>query len=131
MSRLFHRALVLAISLALIASAAAWRDCKAFQALAAATVASTHHAHMADAHAAHDHGAMMHHHASADPDAAPAGTDRDCTMCWALAAAATLTPPIATGVAVFTASSAEFFGDPAHGTGTTVAVDPGIPKRIS
>ena len=72
MRHVFRYVMVLTVSFALVASAAAWRQCTGLQLAAAVAAASGNgdHAaiHRADAgHGEHDHHAMHAQHGTADP----------------------------------------------------------------
>src|SRR2546421_10269329 len=91
MRRIFRRALALSIAFALVASAAAWRECTALQA-ATVAVASSHASHAAHHHASVDDGenayhAMHHERRTGDP-AAPAADDHGCMKCCTMCAVA-------------------------------------------
>jgi|GEM_PF-5066523 len=132
MRRAFRHALVLIIVFALVASAAAWRQCTALQlaAAAAANVEHDHHnlKHRADV-AGHDHHAM-HHHKAADDPATPAADDHGCMKCCSMCIVANALLPAANTIVIFTVSAHVFFQGHKTRSGSTVAVDPGIPKRI-
>ena len=119
MRRVFHHAVILIAVLALVASAAAWRQCAGLQ--MAAVTGHAQHQHMAQSLDGHDH-AAMHHHDANDPawPAAPA-------MC--MVANALL--PAVSSVAALKWTSIMFAGVTERRTGNLVAVDPGIPKRIA
>lgn len=135
MRRVFRHVLVSTIAFALVASAAAWRQCTALQLASAAMAGMAHglHApnHHADAagHGEHDHHAMHHQHAADEPSA-PAADDHGCMKCCAMCTVANALLPAATATVTFTVSAHVFSRDHETWSGSTVAVDPGIPKRI-
>ena len=132
MRRIVRHVLVWTVAFALVASAAAWSQCTEMQ-LAAAGVAAAEHAdhHIQAAEPAmHEHHDSMHHeHASGAP-AAPAAGDHGCMKCCSMCTVATATLPALPGATVFTVSPAVFYPDHENWSASTVAVDPGIPKRI-
>jgi hypothetical protein len=123
MRRTVRHLLVLTLAFALVASAAAWRQCAALQ-MAAADAANSEHA---PGHGEHDHHAMHQH--AADEPAAPAADDHGCMKCCTMCTVATATLPTANAAVTFTISAHEFFQRPKAWSGNTIAVDPGIPKR--
>jgi hypothetical protein len=126
--------LALTVAFALVASAAAWRQCTGLQlaAPAAATLASDSHAmaHHPDAagHGQHEHH-QMHQNVADDP-APPAADDHGCMKCCAMCTVANALLPAANTPLIFTVSVHVFSRDHETWLGNTVAVDPGIPKRI-
>jgi hypothetical protein len=128
MRQLLHRALALTLAFALVASAAAWRQCTGLQlaetAIAANAAPTSSHQHDAAAHGAHDHHAQQGP-ADQDTPAADHGCMKCCSMC---SVASVLTPELAT--VTFTVTAAMFAGDGEKWLANDVAVDPGIPKRI-
>jgi hypothetical protein len=137
MRRVFRHVLIMTIAFALVASAAAWRQCTGLQ-LAAAAVASIEPAHSPGHHAqsvshgVHDHQGMHHQHV-ADNSAVPgipATDDHGCMKCCAMCTVATALLPAANAAVIFTVTSHVFSRDPETWSGNMVAVDPGIPKRI-
>jgi hypothetical protein len=135
MRRLFGHALIGTLVFALVASAAAWRQCAALQSAAAATTATV--AHGADApnhHASdqdqHDHHAT-HHPEAADDPVLPAADDHGCMTCCTMCVAANAILPAANTSVTFTVSAQIFFPGHKAWSATTLAVDPGIPKRIA
>jgi hypothetical protein len=129
MRRVFHQVLALTVAFALIASAAAWRQCTGLQ-LAAAAGASVadHHDHAAGA-GEHDHHAMHAQHGMADPGP-PAADDHGCMKCCSMCTVANAVLPVADTDVVFTIAAHVFSRDHEAWSGNSVAVDPGIPKRI-
>ena len=62
----------------------------------------------------------------------PAADDHGCMKCCAMCTVAdALCPPGVDTAVTFTVSSQVFFRDQETWSGNTVAVDPGIPKRIA
>lgn len=120
--------LVWTIAVALVGSAAAWRQCPELQAAAAAH-ASSQHVHAADT-GAHDHHAMHHGHPADGAPAAPKA-HHDCMKCCAMCMVAGALPPSAVEIAGPAVSAAAFRSGHQHWSGNTIAVDPGIPKRIA
>src|SRR5215212_8113805 len=93
MRHVLRHVLVLIVAFALVASAAAWRQCTGLQ-LAAASIehgSAGHHDH-AVGHGEHDHHAMHDQHA-ADSPAAPAADDHGCMKCCSMCTVATTLPP--------------------------------------
>jgi len=134
MRGVFHNVLVLTVAFALVASAAAWRQCTGLQrtAMAASTAPSSHvaghHARTAG-HGEHDHHAMHAQHGMADPDP-PVADDHGCMKCCSMCTVANAVMPAADTAVVFTISAHVFSREHEAWSGSTVAVDPGIPKRI-
>src|SRR5436190_15490253 len=133
MFRIFRRSLALMIAFALVASAGAWRQCTSLQ-LAAASVANMEHA----SHAAHHHGDIaghrqsdhhaMHHAPAPDDTAAD---DHGCMKCCTMCTVANVLGPATTLTATFTVSKFLFSRHQDVWFGNSIAVDPGIPKRIA
>ena len=127
--------MVLTVAFALVASAVAWRQCTGLQLAAAAAANSEHSSHVADHHAQtaghgeHDHHAMHAQHGMADPDP-PVADDHGCMKCCSMCTVANAVLPAADTAVVFTISAHVFSRDHEAWSGNTVAVDPGIPKRI-
>jgi hypothetical protein len=123
------------IAFALVASAAAWQRCTALNLAAAAAAGIEHGSHAKKQHAdagSHDHTdhhAMHAHHAADDP-AMPAADDHGCMKCCAMCTVANALLPAANATVNITVSVHVFAGDHETLTANTVAVDPGIPKRI-
>src|SRR3954470_6698525 len=133
MRRVFRHVLVLIVTLALVASAAAWRQCTGLQLAAAAGVeyglsAAGHRDHGAS-HGEHDHHAMHAQHGTADPGP-PAADDHGCMKCCSMCTVANAVMPAADTSVVFTIAGHVFSRDHEAWSGNTVAVDPGIPKHI-
>jgi hypothetical protein len=136
MRRTFRQALALTIAFALVASAGAWRQCTALQ-LAAASVANMehvshaahHHGHIAD-HGQSDHHAM-HHQPAPDDAGAPTADDHGCMKCCTMCTVANALVPTATMTVIFTVSTLLFSRNQDVRFGNSIAVDPGIPKRIA
>lgn len=121
---------------ALVASAAAWRQCAALQIAAAGAVNLEQGVHAAHRHAdATDHGEVnhhaMHHQHAADDPAAPAADDHDCMKCCTICTVANAVVPAATVMVTFTVSAHIFSRNRDMWNGSTLAVDPGIPKHIA
>ena len=130
----FHNVLVLTVAFALVASAAAWRQCTGLQrsAMAASTAPSSHvagHHAQAAGHGEHDHHAMHAQHGTDDP-APPAADDHGCMKCCSMCTVASAVMPAANATVIFTISAHVFSRDHEAWSGNTVAIDPGIPKRI-
>jgi hypothetical protein len=131
----FRHVLALTVAFALVASAAAWRQCTGLQlaAAAAANIEPVPHAmaHHADAagHGEHDRH-KMHHQNAADDPIAPAADDHGCMKCCAMCTVANALLPAANATVIFTLAIHVFSRDHETWFGNTVAVDPGIPKRI-
>ena|ERR1043166_6012585 len=133
MRRVFRQGLVLIVAFALVASAAAWRQCTGLQMAAAAGVAhgssaAGHHDHGAG-HGEHDHHAMHAQHGTADPGP-PTADDHGCMKCCSMCTAANAVVPVANTAVIFTVTAHVFARDQLAWSGNTIAVDPGIPKRI-
>jgi len=132
---MFHNALALTLAFALVASAAAWRQCTALQ-LAAASAANAehathqirHHVGVAD-HGQHDHHAM-HHQPAPDDAGTPATDDHGCMKCCTMCTVASAMTPTANASVSFSASAPVFFQKHESWSGRVLAIDPGIPKRI-
>jgi hypothetical protein len=133
MRRVFHIVLVLTVTLALVASAAAWRQCTGLQLAAGASVerglSDAGHRDHGAAHGEHDHHAMHAQHGTADPSP-PATDDHGCMKCCSMCTAANAVVPAANATVIFTVIAHVFSRDHKAWVGNTVAVDPGIPKRI-
>ena len=87
-------------------------------------------AHHADAgHGQHDHHQMQHD--TADDPVPPAAGDHGCMKCCAMCTVANALLPAANTPVIFTVSVHVFSRDHETWLGNTVAVDPGIPKRIA
>jgi hypothetical protein len=135
MRRIFRHALILTLALALVANAAAWRQCAALQ-IATADLANIEHAshgahHHANpvGHSENDHHAMRHQHAVDDP-ATPAADDHGCMKCCTMCMVANVLTTADAMTVTFTISTHVFRGDEDMRSGSTIAVDPGIPKRM-
>ena len=128
MRRVFHHAVVLIAVFALVASAAAWRQCTGLQ-MAAAAAAHAQHPDATQRPGSHDHPAMHHHH-GADGPAAPVTDDHGCRKCCSMCMVANALLPAAGNAVVLKWTSVTFAGVTERRTGYLVAVDPGIPKRI-
>jgi hypothetical protein len=131
----FRYLLVLTVAFSLVASAAAWRQCTGLQ-LAAAALASIEHGSrvanhhdQAASHGGHDHHAMHAPQGTDDP-ASPAADDHGCMKCCSMCTVANAVMPAADMAVNFTFTATVFFRDQEARSGNTVAVDPGIPKRI-
>ena len=133
MHRACHRALVLIVALALVASATAWRQCAALQMAAGigggSNIASGH----AQASGHGEHGALAMHaehatHNSHGP-ATPATDDHGSMKCCSMCTVASALLPAASATVIFAVSFQVFSGDPEAWIANTVAVDPGIPKH--
>jgi hypothetical protein len=72
----------------------------------------------------------MHVQHGADDSAPPSADDHGCMKCCAMCTVANALPPAANAAVTFTVSSRMFSRDHELWTANTVAVDPGIPKRI-
>jgi hypothetical protein len=118
--------LVWTIAVALVGSAAAWRQCPELQAAAAAVARGPSHVHATDI-GAHDHHAMHHEHPATGAPAA----HHDCIKCCAMCMVAGALAPSASETIVLTVLSILFGAGDQDWSGNTVAVDPGIPKRIA
>jgi len=135
MRRVFHHVLVLTVAFALVASAAAWRQCTGLQLAAAVAAGNEHGSHAADhhvqaaGHGEHDHHAMHAQHGMDDPSP-PAADDHGCMKCCSMCTVANAVMPTADTTVIFTISAHVFSRDHDARAGNTVAVDPGIPKRI-
>jgi hypothetical protein len=135
MSRVFRLLLVLTVTFALVASAAAWRQCTGLQLVAAAGAeqahSQRHHAQNAG-HGEHDHHAMHHQNVADEsaPSSTPAADDHGCLKCCAMCTVANALPSVANTNAAFALSEHVFSRDREALSGSTVAVDPGIPKHI-
>jgi|SRR6188508_2059544 hypothetical protein len=135
MRRVFHHAVVLIAVLALVASAAAWRQCVGLQMAAAAVEHAQHqhmHQHMAQSPSGHDHATMHHQHGADGPaqPATPATDDHGCQKCCSMCMVANALLPAAGNAVALKWTSVTFAGVTERRTENLVAVDPGIPKRI-
>jgi hypothetical protein len=134
MRRVFHHVLVLTVAFALVASAAAWRQCTGLQLASAAAAGIEHSSHVAGhhdqaaGHGEHEHHAMHAQHGVADPGP-PVADDRGCIKCCSMCTVAGAVLPAADTTVVFTISTHVFSRHHEAWSGNTVAVDPGIPKR--
>jgi hypothetical protein len=131
----FRHILAFTVAFALVASAAAWRQCTGLQLAAAAAAASVDHSshamayHAAAAgHGEHDHHQM--HHNTADDPAPPAADDHGCMKCCAMCTVANALLPAVNATVIFTVSVHVFSRDHETWFGNIVAVDPRIPKPI-
>ena len=135
MRHVLRQLLVLTVAFALVASAAAWRQCTGLQLAAAAAANSEHSSRVAGhhvqtaGHGEHDHHAMHAQHGMADPGP-PVADDHGCMKCCSMCTVANAVLPAADTAVVFTISAHVFCRDHEAWSGNTVAVDPGIPKRI-
>jgi hypothetical protein len=131
MGRVFRLTLVWAITIALTASAAAWSQCPEIQSIASALAVHNpgHHVHPASVgeHDRHE----MHHHHGAGGKPAPTTAGHDCIKCCALCMAAGAVLPTAVETASPAISPAVFRPDHEYWSPNTIAIDPGIPKRIA
>ena len=110
----FRHVLALTVAFALVASAAAWRQCTGLQmAAAAASVDHSSHAmaHHTDAvgHGEHGHHKMRHN--AADDPALPAADDHGCMKCCAMCTVANALLPAANATVIFTVSVHVFSRD--------------------
>jgi hypothetical protein len=126
---------VLTVAFALVASAAAWRQCAGLQLAAAVAAGSEHGSHVADhlsqiGHGEHDHHAMHAQHGT-DDTVPPAADEHGCMKCCSMCTVANAVMPAADTAVVFTISAHVFSREYEAWSGSTVAVDPGIPKRIA
>lgn len=129
------------VAFALVASAAAWRQCSALQ-MAAAAVSIERGSHGADRHGQatsygeHDHHAMHQQHVADDlaadvtKSAPPVADDHGCMKCCSMCTVANALLPAADTAVIFAVSSPVFSGDDETWTANLITVDPGIPKRI-
>jgi len=130
MSGLARHALVWLVTLAIIASGAAWYHDSAIQSAAPGVVAAENAVdHTTAGHNASEHGAL-HQTQAPDVSADPAEADHDCTKCCSVCTFAALTLPVASDAVIFTASQAVFFFDRQNWLGRPSAVEPDIPKTI-
>jgi hypothetical protein len=130
MRRVFHHVVVLIAVFALVASAAAWRQCTGLQMAVDASV-HVQHPHMAQSAGGHDHAAMHHQHEAESPvSPAPAVDDHGCQKCCSMCMVANALLPAVSRGAALKWTSIMFAGATERRTGNLVAVDPGIPKRI-
>jgi hypothetical protein len=130
MRRMFHHAVVLIAVFALVASAAAWRQCAGLQ-MAAAAAEHAEHLNATHSPGGHDHAAMHHEHGANDASpAAPAMDDHGCQKCCSMCMVANALLPATGNAVVLKWTSVTFAGVAERRTGSLVAVDPGIPKRI-
>jgi hypothetical protein len=129
MRRVLHHAVVLIAVFALVASAAAWRQCAGLQMAAAAS--HDQHSDMAQSPSGHDHAAMHHQHGADDASpATPAMDDHGCQKCCSMCMVANALVPAVGNAVELKWTSIAFAGATECRTGNLVAVDPGIPKRI-
>jgi hypothetical protein len=129
MRRIFRHILVWAVAVALVAGGAAWQPCLQLANAAAGPDhrASSHHNPTA-AVTPHDHHAIHHDHGAPPPP--PTADDHACMKCCAMCAMATIVPLAAAAAVPFTMSSPVAYRPSRTLPDNTVAVDPGIPKRI-
>lgn len=137
MRGLVRYSLVWLLALSFAASGVAARQCAAEQQPSVAGGMSHsqmdrgHHgpAVQQASHAAHDHAATSHDHASSDT-VPMTQDDHACAKCCGTCTLAVGMMPQASAIAIFKVSPASFPAVSGHCRGTTAAVDPGIPKRI-
>jgi hypothetical protein len=98
-------------------------------AAAASTGTLGSHHDLAGGHGEHDHHAMHTQHGTADPGP-PAADDHGCMKCCSMCTVANAVMPAAAIAVVFAVAAHVFSRDHEAWSGNTVAVDPGIPKRI-
>ena len=128
MRRVFHHAVVVIAVFALLASAAAWRQCASLQIAAAA---AEQHPHMTQMPSGHHHAAMHQHGADhAGSPVAPVMDDHGCQKCCSMCMVASALLPAVSDVTALKWTSIMFAGANESRSGNLVAVDPGIPKRI-
>jgi len=135
MRRLVRHLLVYVMAVAFATSGLAWRHCAAAKIAAPAPIAAqsagdtaAHHDHAA-AHSHHGDHAVEHQPAAADP-VPPATDDHACVKCCSICTVAGALPPHV-DEAIFALSSIEFCGKSDNRVGSTIRIDPGIPKRIA
>jgi hypothetical protein len=134
MRRIVRHVMVFALALALVANAAAWRQCAALQIATANRANIEHVSHGAHHHAGpaghgeNDHHAMHHRHAVDDP-ATPAADDHDCMKCCTMCTMANVSASANAVTVTFTVSTHVFPASEDVRSGNMIAVDPGIPKR--
>jgi hypothetical protein len=109
MRRVFHHVLVLTVAFALVARAAAWRQCTGLQLAAAIAAGSEHgspvagHHDQAVGHGEHAHHAMHAQYGMEDPNP-PAADDHGCMKCCSMCTVANAVVPAADTAVVFTIS---------------------------
>lgn len=120
--------LVWAITIALTASAAAWSHCPEIQsiALAVGSHSPSHHDHATGAQ--HNDHQMHHQRATGEP---PSPGDHDCMKCCAICMTASALLPTTVETTSPSVSAVVFRPDHEYWSGNTIAIDPGIPKRIA
>ena len=134
----FRRILIVAIALLFSASGVAARYCVAAHfssghALSVQVVVlpaqtdGAHHAHM------HDHsGSAQHDHGGSHQEQMPSEqSDVGCAKCCGFCTVATALLPAVTMQPAFAFAAAEFTAQSDSHSGTTIRVDPGIPKRTA
>ena len=138
MRGLVQRLSVFLLAVSFAASGVAVRQCDAAQhtiapVAVAQTVAADHAHHSHSAHdGAHTHrveGATVHQHGAGG--AGPLADDYMCAKCCGTCTLVTAVTPDAQVAVIFSVSPASFSDKPEHLAGTTMKVDPGIPKSIS
>jgi len=72
----------------------------------------------------------MHAQHGTDDPAPPAADDHGCMKCCSMCTVANAVVPAANATVIFTVTAHVFARDHKEWSGNTVAVDPGIPKRI-
>src|SRR5437762_1778472 len=110
MRRVVRHIFVLTVAFALVASAAAWRQCTGLQLASAIAAGSEHGSPVAGHHdqaAGHDHHAMHAQHGMADPGP-PVADDRGCMKCCSMCTVANAVMPAADTAVVFTISGHVF-----------------------
>src|SRR5436190_10830442 len=107
MRRVFHHVLVLTVAFALVASAAAWRQCTGLQSAATVAADSEHgssvagHHDQAAGHGEHDHYTVHAQHGT-DDTVPPAADDHGCMKCCSMCTVANAVMPAANTAVVFT-----------------------------
>jgi hypothetical protein len=134
MRRIFRHILVWAVAVALVSGGAAWQPCASLQ-RANATAGMEHGAHALSHHvtavASQDHHGMHHEHGAPPAPVAPTADDHACMKCCAMCTMATLVSLAGAAAVPFTISSPVAWRPSQTPPDNNIAVDPGIPKRIS
>ena|SRR6187551_1694962 len=127
MARAFRHGLIWSLVVALV-TAGAWRPCAVPQ-MASQALAANHHEH-ATHDVAHSGTGHQHHQPAADNNAMPIADDHGCIKCCAMCAA-TAARTFLDVTMTFAFRSFMIAADPDEWSSCTIAVDPGIPKRIA
>ncbi len=135
MRRFLRHTSIWLLALSFVASSAAWRQCVAAQPAAPVAAhqieiadATSHDAHADHVHRHGDHG--VNQQPVADQPEQPVNADHACGKCCSMCTVAGVVPPGIHGAALAVSSNL-FSAESDNCVGTTVGIDPGIPKRIA